>query len=141
MAEVAIEIRGTLFHLWRGRSGGPAQEPVLLRGRAHVIGLEIGGGPMPGGPELPVDPGYGYPERPVDPGYGLPIEHPEHPIVIPDPPPSTTPGADKPPPAGQPGWGYVAQWDDGTPGGWGYFPASHDKPNPPSGSVDPNKPA
>lgn len=107
MAAVAIEINGLLYDKVRRTT-----QNVVLRGMASVIGLEVGGGPMPGGPDAPVDPGYGYPERPVDPGYGYPIggrPHPEHPIVLPpdEPPPVGPPDQDgflKPPPEG--GWGY-----------------------------------
>ena len=121
MAAVAVQIRGTLYDLLSRTS-----RQVLLQGEASLLGLEIGGGPMPGG------------GSPVDPSYGIPIERPEHPIVQPPPgiwgpndprptppiylPPDITPpdppagGADKPPPdAG--GWGYVAEWN-----AWGYFP-------------------
>ena len=75
--------------------------------------LEVGGGPMPGYGDQPVDPDYGidlglgylHPEHPivlpppvpvepppelVDPGYGIDIDigyvRPEHPIVLPPPP-------------------------------------------------------
>ena len=39
--------------------------------------LEVGGGPMPGGGDQPVDPGYG-----IDIGLGIPT----HPIVLPPDP-------------------------------------------------------
>ena len=48
---------------------------VVIIGEIYNAGLEIGGGPMPGGPGWggPVDPGYGRPGwSPVDPGYGRP---------------------------------------------------------------------
>jgi hypothetical protein len=63
--------------------------------------LEIGGGPMPGGPGTPVEPG-----APVDPGYGIDVGlgwlRPSHPIVL---PPPTVPI--EPPPEGpvDPAWG------------------------------------
>lgn len=72
--------------------------------------LEIGGGPMPGGADKPVDPGYGIdlglgylrpthpivlpplvtpPTPPVDPAYGIDEDlgylRPTHPIVLPPP--------------------------------------------------------
>jgi hypothetical protein len=74
--------------------------------------LEIGGGPMPGGGDKPVDPGYGIdlglgylrpthpivlpppvvpPTPPVDPEYGVDEDigylRPTHPIVLPPTPP------------------------------------------------------
>lgn len=57
--------------------------------------LEIGGGPMPGGGDQPVDPGYG-----ID--LGLGYLRPTHPIVL---PPPTVPV--EPPPEGpvDPAWG------------------------------------
>lgn len=57
--------------------------------------LEVGGGPMPGGGDQPVDPGYG-----ID--LGLGFLRPSHPIVL---PPPTVPI--EPPPEGpvDPDWG------------------------------------
>ena len=53
---------------------------VIIVGEIYNAGLEVGGGPMPGGPGAPLDPGYGRPGwSPVDPGYGRPIFHPGHP--------------------------------------------------------------
>lgn len=120
------------------------------------------GGQPPGiwGPTDP-RPGWGLPQPPGRPPgiWGGPIDpYPGHPLpgqppgiwgptdprpgvgpIIPpgppdggQPPVDTVPGGDKPPPAGQAGWGYVAEWSDGTPGGWGFFPAESDKPQPPS---------
>lgn len=136
MAAVAIEVSGVLYDKLARTS-----RPVLLRGMASIIGLEIDGGPMPGGPGLPggpVDPGYGYPEHPVDPGYGVPERprgdhiwgpndpRPQPPIAnvpgVPpsiDPPPDTTPddnGFLKPPPP-QGGWAFHETYK------WGYYPA------------------
>ena len=60
--------------------------------------LEVGGGPMPGGGDEPVDPGYGIdlglgflrPTHPIAPGG--PPPQPTHPIVLPDPvPPPVNP--------------------------------------------------
>ena len=78
--------------------------------------LEIGGGPMPGGGDQPVDPGYGIdlglgwlrpthpiapggPERPVDPGYGVDENtgwvHPDHSLPVPPPPVDPAYGIDE----------------------------------------------
>jgi hypothetical protein len=87
-----------------------AGETVLVA--AVDPSLEIGGGPMPGGGDKPVDPGYGIdlglgflrpthpivlpppvtpPTTPVDPEYGIDEDigyvKPEHPIVLPPTPP------------------------------------------------------
>lgn len=92
-------------------------QTLNLTGMLSYADRGVGGGPLPGGPGSPVDPGYGYPEKPVDPGYGIPGRprppsdaHPEHPIVLPEPPqPEVPPGT---PPdtvvksAPEGGWGY-----------------------------------
>jgi hypothetical protein len=99
--------------------------------------LEIGGGPMPGGGDQPVDPGYGIdlglgwlrpthpivlpppveppvqpPEPPpVDPAYGIDEDagyvRPSHPIVLPPPPSGGGPA---------PNWELKTAWTPST--GW-----------------------
>jgi hypothetical protein len=94
---------------------------VIIVGEIYNAGLEVGGGPMPGGPGAPVDPGYGRPGwSPVDPGYGRPIFHPGHP----DHGLPSSPGhpANRPPGSwGGPvdpgfGWGGGERPDAGLPG-------------------------
>lgn len=62
-----------------------AGETVLVA--AVDPSLEIGGGPMPGGGDKPVDPGYG-----ID--LGLGYLRPTHPIVLPPPVTPTPPPVD-----------------------------------------------
>jgi hypothetical protein len=78
---------------------------VTIVGMANITGLEVGGGPMPGGPS------GAHPAHPIY----YPDAHPEHPIVIPpeiwpNPPEGTAPHPEHPivipPPEGLP---------DGTP--------------------------
>lgn len=80
---------------------------ITIVGLASRTDVGVGGGPMPGGPGRPVDPGYGVPERPVDPGYFPPRV--QHPIVLPPDPPIDPP--DVPPtnpPSDQWQWVWVA---------------------------------
>ena len=94
MASVPVTIIGQL-------TGKDGSENVTLIGMASLTGLEVGGGPMPGGggmhPEHPIyyPPGTRpHPEHPIalpippgiwpDPPEGT-APHPEHPIVIPPP--------------------------------------------------------
>lgn len=136
MAAVEVTITGVLYD----KLARTTQQVVLI-GDATLTGLGVGGGPIqppgqpPGGggggqpphPAFPIwgGPGAGFPDKPGYPPVvgGGPVVPPEGPPDGGQPPTDgTTPGGDKPPPQGQAGWGYVAQWDDGTPGGWGYFP-------------------
>ena len=91
MAAVPITIVGTLTS--GAKDGG--SEQVTLVGIASLTGLEVGGGPMPGGPPL----GFwgGRPPEYVDIGGPGPQPHPEHPIVLPpDLPPTLPPPDDRP---------------------------------------------
>jgi hypothetical protein len=117
--------------------------PVTITGTMTYTGLEIGGGPMPGGPPLGIWGGGNVP-FPTPPIYFPPSPggEPSHPIVIPPAPPLGIwgggnvpyptppiyiPPAPTEPPSGSDGrWGYV-------PGvGWVWVPAgSGDKPHPP----------
>lgn len=93
MSSVPITIIGTM-------TDKETSQNVTIVGMAQITGLEVGGGPMPGGPGRPgIWPG-GHPEHPIV----LPPDHlplppgiwpdppegqaplPEHPIVIPPPP-------------------------------------------------------
>lgn len=82
MAEVPIQISGVLYD-----KTARTQRPVVLVGKASIVGLSVGGGPIvPPEESGPVDPGYGV-EAPVDPNYGIPgpPPRPTHPIVLPPP--------------------------------------------------------
>lgn len=114
---------------------------VTIVGMASITGLQVGGGPMPGGPgkppgiwgggnvpmptppiaNVPGAPGYN-PNPPSvwpNPPEGI-APHPEHPIVIPpsEPPSGGTPDDDgflKPPPPNG-GWAFHQDYH------WGYYP-------------------
>jgi hypothetical protein len=102
---------------------------VTFVGMASITGLQVGGGPMPGGkpPVIsggPIDPypdaGLPMPQPPRPPVIsGGPIDpYPDAGLPLPQPPNGGQPpegGADKPPPDGG-GWGYWSEY------GWGYFP-------------------
>jgi hypothetical protein len=119
MASVPIEIDGVFYP--HARHMSPVKGTMV--GQAAIIGLGVGGGPMP--PQRPVDPGYSPPwaQEPVDPGYSPPWArppggHPEHPIVKPEPPdpPEVPPGTPpntvvKSPEAGS--WGIYTDADGG----------------------------
>ena len=116
MAAIEVTITGMLYDKL-----ARTMQNVVLIGEASLTGLGVGGGPV-----IPPPPSGGAPPHPEHPIY--PGAHPEHPIVNPpqpptEPPTDTVPGGDKPPPDTG-GWGYVAQWSDGSAGGWGYFPGS-----------------
>lgn len=115
MAVVDVTISGTLFD----KLNRTTQQVVLI-GEASLTGVGVGGGPII--PEPPQRP-PGYPAHPIY----LPGAHPEHPIVIPPPPtdPPQPPTEGKPPPPGG-GWGWHPEY------GWGYFPGSGGKPQPPA---------
>jgi len=124
MAAIEVTISGVLYDKLSRTT-----RPCVLIGEASVTGLEVGGGPMPGGPGG--GGGGGAPPHPAHPiwrpdlGFwgGRPPEYvdnsppqpqpPEGPPNGGQPPPD---GADKPPPE-EGGWGFVAEWSQ-----WGYFP-------------------
>src|SRR4029077_8079553 len=95
MAAIEVTISGVLYDKLSRTT-----RPCVLIGEASITGLEVGGGPMPGGPgggEPPLGI-WGPPTMP--PGYwggGMgpgvkPQPHPEHPIVLPpDLPPEIPP--------------------------------------------------
>lgn len=132
MAAVPITIVGTLTSKATKEGDVSATEQVVIMGIASLTGLEVGGGPMPGGPPPEIWPSPGRPTHPIwgppgfnPPGPGMPpgiwrggnVPYPEHPIVIPGPPPPfpEPPEAAKPPPP-EGGWGY----DEDL--GWVYVP-------------------
>src|SRR5580765_8329274 len=87
MAAVEVTISGVLYDKLARTT-----RPCVLIGEASLTGLEVGGGPMPGGPGG----GSGaHPEHPIfwPPGTQ---PHPEHPIVLPPP------GSNVPPPGSAP---------------------------------------
>jgi hypothetical protein len=98
MAAIPITIVGTLTS--GAKDGG--SEQVTLVGIASLTGLEVGGGPMPGGPPLGfwggrppeyVDIGGPPPQPGIWPSPGVPT----HPIVLPpDLPPTLPPPDDRP---------------------------------------------
>jgi len=92
MAAVPVIINGVMMPKAKGGNDKPV--PAVFIGYASIAGLEIGGGPMPGGP-----PGV-----------------PSHPIVIPDPPPDIPPD-----PPEQPSGPQLAVVIKPAPvtGGWG----------------------
>ena len=138
MAAVEVTISGVLYDKLSRTT-----RPCVLIGEASLTGLEIGGGPMPPGggdsgahPEHPIynPPGiWGPPTMP--PGFwggGMgpgvkPQPHPEHPIALPPIPtePPDNPEEPKPPPEDG-GWGWHPEY------GWGYFPMTGGKPQPPA---------
>lgn len=133
MAAVAIEISGVLYNKVKRTT-----EPVLIRGMASIIGLEVGGGPIippsPGDPPGiwggPIDPypdhGLPQPRPPGDGIWGPNDPRPTPPIAnVPGLPPTTDPPPEGPaddngfikPPPPQGGWAYHEQYS------WGYYPA------------------
>lgn len=132
MAGIEITITGLLYEKLNRTT-----QNVVLIGEATYTGLTVGGGPVypppvgggaPPHPEHPIPP---RPEHPIvlppDPGWPGGEPHPEHPIVLPPPnmPGPPEGGAGKPPPPGG-GWGWHPEY------GWGYFPGSGGKPQPPA---------
>jgi hypothetical protein len=108
MAAVPITIVGTITGKSAKEGDASATEQVVIQGIASLTGLEVGGGPMPGGPPL----GFwgGRPPPFVDIGFPQPQPHPEHPIVL---PPELPP--ELPPPDGRPidwkvAWTPVTGW-------------------------------
>jgi hypothetical protein len=135
MSEVPIQISGVLYD-----KTARTQQSVVLMGKASIMGLSVGGGPI-----VPPDEAGGappHPEHPIPP-------YPAHPIVLPpDPPPvegqppgtptfpiwgppgtELPPGSGYPPVAGHPlppgteppkpieNWEAKAFWTPAT--GWG----------------------
>src|SRR6516164_9892899 len=121
--------------------------PVTITGILSYSGLEVGGGPMPGGPSVshPIAPGGpppeiwpspGYPAHPIAPGGPPPVAgwtppgyHPAHPIAPGGPPATVAPPIYYPPfpahpivlPPEQP---PTEPPSEGTPSGsWNYSPA------------------
>lgn len=95
MAAVPVIIHGVFMPSGKeGRRGDDEPIKGTMIGYATIQGLEVGGGPMPGGPD---------------------DAHPTHPIVIPDPPPDIPPD---PPEQPQPGLAVVIKPAPVT-GGWG----------------------
>jgi len=130
MAAVPITIVGTLTGKATKEGDVSATEQVVIQGIASLTGLEVGGGPMPGGPPPQIWPSPGKPTHPIyyPPGIwgGGNEPFPTPPIVIPKPPepfPEPPPEGVKPPPADG-GWGYSPEH------GWGYFPGTGGQPGP-----------
>jgi hypothetical protein len=108
MASVEITISGVLYDKYNR-----TQQNVVLFGEASITGLQVGGGPMPGGPGgpqpshpimLPGMPGFGQP-----PGTGIWPNPPEgqaplpsHPIMLPGMPGWPDPPPQMPPPGSPP---------------------------------------
>src|SRR5246500_655881 len=107
-----------------------ASIPITIQGVMTYSGLEVGGGPMPGGPggDVGIWPSPGHPAHPIAPGGPPPgiwpsPGYPAHPIVLPPESGGTPPATDE----GSWRWVYV-------PGaGWAlvWFPAHPGKPMPP----------
>ena len=146
MATIPITLVGKSFTDCNGNT--------TFVGQAFTTGLQVGGGPMPGGPPLGIwggggvgnypDAGFpgpqpGQPPRPWGPinypDQGLPGNQPiagwgpgfpTPPIVIPRPPVDfpTPPPEGDKPPPEGGGWGYSSEY------GWGYFPMQGGKPQP-----------
>jgi hypothetical protein len=160
MAAVEVTISGVLYDKLSRTT-----RPCVLIGEASFTGLEIGGGPMPGGPGSPgIWPSPGHPAHPIAPGGPPPgiwpsPGHPAHPIAPGGPPPSVWPspghpdqglpqppeGFPEPPPEGEKpppeegGWGY---WADDV-NSWVYKPApdeaSPKEPSPEASSTTERK--
>jgi hypothetical protein len=124
MAAANVVISGMMYH---GKSG--ESTPVTIVGIAGLAGLEVGyplpqppAQPgVPGSPTFPIwgPPGFNPPGAGYPPGiWGGPI--------IPAPPtePPANPSEPKPPPDGG-GWGWHPTY------GWGFFPMTGGKPQPP----------
>ncbi len=94
MAAIPITIVGTLTGKATKEGDTSATEQVVIQGIASLTGLEVGGGPMPGGPPVGIWPSPGHPAHPIAPG-GPPLGFwggvagpgVEHPIYIPITPP------------------------------------------------------
>jgi hypothetical protein len=125
MAAVPIQIDGVLYDKLN-----KTQQTVVLMGKATIMGLSVGGGPIIPPDEVPPDSGN-VPAHPIVPPGGYPT--PGHPIVIPpDPPPveGQPPGKPTFPIWGPPGIEL--------PPGSGYPPvAGHPLPTPPDQPAKP----
>jgi hypothetical protein len=144
-----------------------ASIPVTIQGVLSYSGLEVGGGPMPGGPPLGIWPSPGYPAHPIAPGGpppgiwpspGVPTHpiywppsiwpspgYPAHPIAPGGPPPGIWPSPGHPAhpiaPGGEEGEGDGGKWAWSPMYGWVWLPSgSGDKPHPPETPTDPNAP-
>ena len=98
MAAVEVTITGMLYDKTARTS-----QSVVLVGEASLTGLEVGGGPMPGGPGQ-------RPPLGIWGGGGVPMPTP--PIYIPSPPD---------PPEVPPGTPPNTVIKEAPEGGWGYF--------------------
>ena len=118
MTEVPIQISGVLYD-----KTARTQQSVVLMGKASIMGLSVGGGPI-----VPPEEGGGGEPPVIWPSPG----HPAHPIVLPpDQPPIE--GGGPPPKPTFPIWGPPGVE---FPPGEGYPPvAGH--PLPPDGAPDP----
>jgi hypothetical protein len=102
MAEVPVEINGVLYDLQSKSS-----RRVVLMGKASIIGLSVGGGPIfPPATEPP------YPGGPPHPDHTLPgdLPSPEHPIVLPPGPPLVIWGPSDPRPTVPIYWPGFPHW-------------------------------
>ena len=114
MAAIPITIVGTLTS--SAKDGG--SEQVTLIGIASLTGLEVGGGPMPGGPPPEIWPSPGHPAHPIAPGGPPPglwppgsgIDMPTHPIELPPNLPPTLPPPDERPIDWKVGWTPATGW-------------------------------
>lgn len=125
MAAIEITVSGVLYDKLNR-----TMQQVVLIGEASLTGLGIGGGPIippdkpghpPGYPAFPIagPPGVDFPDKP-----GYPPTIGGGPIIPPPIEPPPNPETPKPPPPGG-GWGWHPEY------GWGYFPMTGGKPQPP----------
>lgn len=114
MAALPVEIRATLYDL-----ASKSSRQVYLVGDLVRSDVGVGGGPI-----LP--PSGGGNGKPPGIWGGSNEPFPTPPIYLPEPPPDppTNPSEPKPPPPGG-GWGWHPEY------GWGYFPMTGGKPQPP----------
>jgi hypothetical protein len=98
MAAIPVTIVGTITGKSTKEGDVSATEQCVIQGIASLTGLEVGGGPMPGGPPPQIWPSPGVPTHPIAPGGPPPTIWPDpgkptHPIVLPpDLPPSLEDG-------------------------------------------------
>jgi hypothetical protein len=122
MSAVNVTIVGNLTPLG-GQASDDKGGPVMIVGQATLTGLEVGGGPMPGGPPsvshpphpaFPINlppgswPGGGGPGAGVPPGSYPPSV--EHPIVLPPDLPPTLPPPDNRPVDWKTAWTPETGW-------------------------------
>jgi hypothetical protein len=110
MAAVPITIVGTLTGKATKEGDVSATEQVVIQGIASLTGLEVGGGPMPGGGGPPLGFWGGRPPEYVDIGGPAPQPHPEHPIVLPPDLPPTLPPPDERPIEWKVAWTPQSGW-------------------------------